>query len=162
MPKLRLVKQPVLISQLPVDFIETTLVINAWNTVVSNLSAGKLVKLWKILLEQTNNTATAEDIELEITMAHPVTGIMTAYTWSGSLDSGVISFGTVTNALTAGDLTTNLGTTERTVSYQAANNHTISLIVSAVSLIRVRQTSTVDVVSAQIEVNIVWEKLKVV
>jgi len=40
-----------------------TLVEDTWETVVANLSDGRPVRLWYIRVEQTNNGATAEDIE---------------------------------------------------------------------------------------------------
>ena len=72
-------------TQLPVDYIDTSLTINDWETIVADLSDGKPAKLLAIIVQQDNNGAAAEDIELEITMAHPVTGVMTTYTWSASL-----------------------------------------------------------------------------
>ena len=68
--------------QPPIDWIDTSIVQDAWETVTSDLSSGKKAKIFVCLVEQTNNGATAEDLEIEIT----ING--TAYTWSLTANSG--------------------------------------------------------------------------
>jgi len=141
-------------TQLPVDYIDTSLVINTWETVSADLSGGKPARLWYMLVEQTNNGAAAEDIELEVT----ING--TAYTWIGSCDSGTVYGGYIQYNLSAGDFVPSLSTTKYTVASPTLSNHVaMPFVASSVGLVRVRQTSAVDGVSAQIEVNIVWDKL---
>lgn len=149
-------------TQLPVDYIDTSLTINDWETIVADLSDGKPAKLLAIIVQQDNNGAAAEDIELEITMAHPVTGVMTTYTWSASLASAIPQWGIIEYHLAAGDFTPTLTATLSQPLWTGANTLSYPFTSGAISLIRVRQTSAVDVVSAQIEVNIIWEKLTVV
>lgn len=140
-------------TQLPVDYIDTSLTINTWETVSSDLSGGKPAKLWYIMIEQTNNGATAEDIELEITLNG------TAYTWDPACDSGTIYYGVIIQSLTTSDFTTyEVSTSSINVAALDAD-HAIPFIAKSVGLIRTRQTSDVDGTSAQIEINIVWEKL---
>lgn len=142
-------------SQLPIDYIDTSLTINDWETVSADLSGGKPVKLWRIRVEQTNNGATAEDIELEIT----ING--TAYTFSGTLNSGAGYKGVCSGSLSAGDFSFIFGAanTDFTVNSEGNSNTAVPFFAESVGLIRVRQTSTVDLVSAQIEVNVTWDKL---
>lgn len=140
-------------SQLPVDYIDTSLVINTWETVVADLSGGKPAKIWYIVVEQTNNGASAETVELEVT----ING--TAYTWTlTDIASAATVYMRITADLTAGDFTTLSTTTVRSILARD-DDHTIPFVVDSVGLIRVRQTTDVDAVSAQIEVNIIWEKL---
>lgn len=143
-------------TQLPVDYLDTSLTINNFETVNADLGGNDPVRLWYILVEQTNNGATAEDIELEIT----ING--TAYTWTASCASGVINFGRFTYQLSAGDFETNLHTTANTVGGGEDADQSVPFIAETVGLIRVRQTSTVDGTAAQIEVNIKWDKLEAV
>jgi len=143
-------------TQLPVDYIDTSLVINTWETVVADLSGGKPARLWFIIVEQTNNGATAENLELELT----ING--TAYTVSlAAIASGVAQFVNVTHELTAGDFTLAFGTQVGTVgTFDRSPNKSIPFIAENITLIRVRQITDVDITSAQIEVNLVWDRLE--
>jgi len=143
-------------TQKPVDYLDTTLVINTWEEIKANLSAGKPVKLWYIILIQTNNGATAETIELEIT----ING--TVYTWSVAADSGTTYYCVIGASLTGGDFTAAVVTTSNTVGNEPSDYEAVPFIAENVSLIRVRQTTNVDITTAQIEVNIIWEKLTAV
>jgi len=141
-------------TQLPVDYIDTSLVINTWETVIADLSGGKPARLWFIIVEQTNNGATAETIEFEIT----ING--TAYTVTITADDSTPYFIYVMHSLTAGDFTFNSSTGNMTVLGIGYTQYAIPFSVDSVSLIRVRQTTDVDGTSAQIEVNIVWDRLE--
>ena len=141
-------------TQLPVDYIDTSLTINTFENVVADLSGGKPVRLWGIFVEQTNNGATAETIDLEIT----ING--TAYEFTRSCDSGTPYYGAIRSILTASDFTPQLNaSTVTTGSGDLGQYVAIPFVASSVGLIRVKQTTDVDGTSAQIEVNIVWEKL---
>lgn len=140
-------------SQLPVDFIDATIVINAWETVEADLSEGLPARLWHIEVEQTNNGAAAEDLEFEIT----INGTAYTVTLSG-IASGVISYIHVSNNLSGGDFLF-LGSTQIRTVGTFVNFNAIPFNAASVELIRVRQTTAVDVVSAQIEVNMKWDKL---
>ena len=143
-------------TQLPVDYITTgvadPIVINTWYTATANLSGGKPAKLLYILVEQTNNGATAETIELEIT----ING--TAYVFTAACDDGSEYYGRIRHYLVGGDFDTVLSITQ-SLTNALSNAHSVAFIAEKVGLIRVRQTTAVDAVAAQIEVNIVWEKL---
>jgi hypothetical protein len=139
-------------TQLPVDYIDTSLTINNWETVVADLSDGSRARLRFIMVEQTNNGATDETIELEITINRK------PYTFTLSMVSGTLYFCSFNQNLTAGDFTTSVGTTNyaaMSVSSTVANWFNAE----SVGLVRVRQTTGVDGTSASIEVNIVWDKL---
>lgn len=140
-------------SQLPVDYLDTTLTINTWETVDANLSDGSPARIWFIMVEQTNNGATTETIEIEIT----ING--TAYTRSRSMSSGTIYYIIVTANLTTGDFTLADSTTASTVRGYPQVNAAVPFNAASVGLIRVRQTTSVDATAAQIEVNVVWDKL---
>jgi len=142
-------------TQLPVDYIDTSLVQNNWENVVADLSGGKPARLWHIVIEQTNNGLTAEDIELEIT----ING--TAYTVTVTADSGTRYYVVCQSDLSAGDFSFGTNTTAVTVGNPGYST-TVAIPFDAqnVGLIRVRQTSNIDGTSAQIEVNIVWERLE--
>jgi len=144
-------------TQVPVDYIDTSLVINTWETVVANLSGGKPARLWYIIIEQTNNGATAENLELEIT----ING--TAYTVTVTADSAGQYFVFLQYARAAGDFSFAVGAkdTAYTVLSAALSSHSsMPFTAASVGLIRVRQTTDVDGTSAQIEVNIVWDRLE--
>jgi len=141
--------------QLPIDYLDTTIVQNAWETVVADLSGGMPARLCFVVIEQTNNGAAAETLELEIT----ING--TAYTLTISADSGTRYFGFCEIDLAAGDFNFTLFPTSQ-YSFGSPGfsiNRQIAFCTESVGLIRVRQTTDVDVTSAQIEVNIVWDKL---
>jgi len=141
-------------TQLPVDYIDTSLVQNTWENVSADLSGGVPVRLWFIIVEQTNNGATAEDIELEMT----ING--TAYTVAVTADDSTQYFVSVSYSLTAGDFSFLAGTQKGLVGSGVIDiRSAVPFIASSVELIRVRQTTDVDGTSAQIEVNIVWDKL---
>lgn len=146
------------ITQPPIDFIDTTIVISNWETVSANLSNGKAAELFLIYVEQTNNGATVEDLEIEIT----ING--TAYTWTiSNAVSGTPYYLQIGHNLTAGDFTPVQGTSIRGVLLgPASDNDLRPFRAKTVGLVRVRQTTAVDVVAAQIEMNIVWNKLEVV
>jgi len=143
-------------TQLPVDYIDTSLVINTWETVVADLSGGKPVRLWFIAIEQTNNGATDEDLELEITLNGK------AYTVSATgATSGEICYVKPSWSLAAGDWVFSVSASVHSVgAYALATNMVVPFNVESVGLIRVRQTSDVDGTSAQIEVNIIWDCLE--
>jgi len=141
-------------TQLPIDYIDTTLTINDWETVDADLSEGLPTRLWYMYIEQTNNGAAAEDIELELT----ING--TAYTWSVTANSGTRYFCIFSYNLSAGDLETAVSTSILSVMGGLEGDQTCPFTAESISLIRTRQTTAVDGVSAQIEVNIVWDKLK--
>ena len=149
------------LSQLPVDYLDASLTQNVWETVTSDLSEGKPAKLLFCIVEQTNNGAAVETIELEITAANPVTGVMTAYTWTlTGIASAAKIYCYITKDLSGGDLATSSNAGIYSVgSYGFAVATAEGFSSRAISLIRVRQTSVVDVTSAQIEVNLMWEKL---
>lgn len=140
-------------TQLPIDYIDTSLVINTWETVSSNLSGGKPARIWYVLLEQTNNGATDEDIELEIT----ING--TAYTFTQTAVSGTQYRLRFSYELTGGDFNPVLSTSAVMFGSAGSGTFSVPFNCSSIGLIRVRQTSAVDVTAAQIEVNIVWDKL---
>lgn len=139
-------------QQLPIDYIDTSLVINTWETIVADLSSGRPCQLGHMYIEQTNNGATAEDIELEIT----ING--TAYTWTIAAASGTPYYLFISSALTAGDFQTASSATSYSVGTQVSSLYK-PFNAAYVSLIRVRQTSDVDGISAQIEFNLAWDKL---
>lgn len=139
-------------SQPPVDYLDDTLTIDTWETVSADLSGGMPAKLLVIIVEQTNNGATAETIELEMTIDG------TAYTFTINANSGTKYYCVLLETLTAGDFTPNSTTDVRTVS-GLDPDFASPFYAGSVGLIRVRQTTTVDGTSAQIEVNIMWEKL---
>jgi len=143
-------------TQLPVDYLNNTLVMNAWLQVIADLGGGQSARLWYIVLEQTNNGATAENLELEIT----ING--TVYTFTGTFDSGTQYFCVIGLSLTGGDFTPVVVTTSNTVGNEVSDYEAVPFIAENISLIRVRQTTNVDVTTAQIEVNIIWEKLTAV
>jgi len=141
-------------SQVPVDYLDDSLVQNTWETVVADLSGGKPARILYIFLEQTNNGATAEDLELEIT----INGI--AYTFSqAAAASGSQYQGRISYSASAGNFLAIMGTGGWTVRGFNVNT-SVDFIAESVGLIRVRQTSDVDITSAQIEVNIVWDRLE--
>jgi hypothetical protein len=140
-------------TQLPVDYIDTTLVINTWETVVANLSGGNRAKLWYVTVEQTNNGATNETIEFEMT----ING--TAYTWTINAVSGSTYYIYFTMNLATGDFEPVSSAASVRTFIVVDNTHPISFNAKSVGLMRVRQTTDVDGTSAQIEVNTVWEKL---
>lgn len=140
-------------TQLPVDYIDTTLVQNNWETVSANLSGGRPARVYAIIVEQTNNGATAEDITLEVT----ING--TAYAITGTLNSGTPYYVIVRNLLETGDFAFLLISTARNILEDSNTNTGNSFTARTIGLIRTRQTTDVDGTSAQIEVNIVWEKL---
>ena len=141
-------------TQLPVDYLDVTLVQDAWETIVADLSEGAPAKIWYIIVEQTNNGAAVEDIELEIT----ING--TVYLWDpAAVVSGARMYCYVTFQQTLGDFNTFEVNTLNTVGSAAGSvEHTIPFVAQSVELIRVRQTTAVDGVAAQIEVNIFWER----
>lgn len=148
--------RPYFQTQLPIDFLDAALVINVWETVSVDLSENAPAKLWFIQVEQTNNGAAVEDLELEIT----ING--TAYTWPlAGIASGAIQFCFIGVTLSAGDFTPGFSANVRTVGNALDPDTAVPFVAGDVGLIRVRQTTAVDVVSAQIEVNLVWEKLLV-
>jgi hypothetical protein len=143
-------------TQKPIDFLDSTIVQDAWETVSSDLSEKRPAKLWYIIVEQTNNGAAAETIEFEIT----INGV--AYTATGSLNSGTQTYVYVAYDLAAGDFIIGFTATSMTVgggNVSGTGNRAIPFSAAKIGLVRVRQTSGVDAVAAQIEVNITWEKL---
>jgi len=143
-------------TQLPVDYIDTSLVQNAWENVVADLSEGRPARLLRIIIEQTNNGATPESLELEIT----ING--TAYVFALACDSDTQYYGYINMNLTAGDFSPFLTATvvRPLASHTGVAVQSYPFVAASVGLIRVRQTTDVDVTSAQIEVNIVWDRLE--
>lgn len=141
-------------TQLPVDYLDASLTQNLWETVDLDLSDGEPAKLWWIIVEQTNDGAAVETIELEIT----ING--TAYTWTlTGIASGTPSYCFFAFSLAAGDFNPVASTTARTCGNPMNGDEAVPFCAESVGLIRVRQTTGVDPTAAQIEVNIVWEKL---
>ena len=126
------------------DWIEDTLTINEWYT---PLATTDNVKAFYLIVEQTNNGAADETLELELTINDVVYSRAVAARVSGTqyyitLDTNSdIGFATVNQILSRD-------------ADQSAPLETRSL------QIRVRQTSAVDVTSAQIEVNMVYATLE--
>lgn len=140
-------------TQLPIDFIDTSLTINDWMEISPDLSEGKPAKLWFLILKQTNNGTSAEDIDLEVT----ING--TAYVFTGTLTNATNYYGVIDRNLDTGDFSPILDATANTCIGAYSNVHAIPFVAESVGLIRVQQTTNVDGTSAQIEVNIAWEKL---
>lgn len=136
------------VQQDPIDYDDASLVINTWENVSADLSAGQPARLNYITVEQTNNGATVETIELEITL----NGVPNTWTLAG-IASGAIHF----LGLTIEGVTVDQTPNPRMVR-ALDDDHSVSLASESIGLIRVRQTTDVDGVSASIEVNIVWDK----
>ena len=141
-------------TQLPIDYLDATIVQNVWETVSADLSEGKPARLWYIYIEQTNNGATQETVALELT----ING--TAYTDTLTLDSGVRKYVFVQSELAGGDFFLVDNPSAYQVNSARDADQSAPFTCKSVGLIRVRQTSGVDVVAAQIEVNVVWDKLQ--
>ena len=148
-------------SQLPVDYLDTSITINVWETIEADLSESAPAQLWYILMEQTNNGATVETLELEMTMPHPVTGVMTPYTVTiAGMVSGTIYYVYRNRSLVAGDFNFLGANSHQSLGDIFLNsNVAVPFVAGSVGLVRVRQTTAVDITSAQIEVNIVWDRL---
>jgi len=143
-------------SQLPIDYLDASLTINTWETVDADLSEGDPARLVYVIVEQTNNGAAVEDIELEIT----ING--TAYTWTLSgIASGALIYCGISANLATGDFETVSQATNPRMVQALDDDHSHPFVAESIGLIRTQQTSAVDGVSAQIEVNIVWDKLVV-
>lgn len=143
-------------TQPPIDYIDNTITISTPETVIANLSGGEPCKLWYIIVEQTNNGATVEDIDLHIT----INGVVRTITFT-ALPSGVphyvICLITRTGAtFTFGDG----GTAILTVGEPLDIRNALPFRADSVGLITVEQTTAVDVTAASIEVNITWELLE--
>ncbi len=128
------------------DWIETTIVQNDWLTPLNTVRG---IKAFYLIVEQTNNGAAAESIEVELTINGSTKTASLVDIASGSAyyltlnaDGDLASLGVATRQLLALD------------ADQSAPLETKSL------KIRVRQTTAVDGVSAQIEVNLVYEELQ--
>ena len=106
------------------------------------------VKAYYLLVEQTNNGAAVEDIELEVTHNGTVDTLTIVGAISGTIYyavydvAGVITFSTSVRQVISLDLD------------QSAPMETKSM------MIRARQTTAVDIVAAQIEVNMVYATLE--
>lgn len=141
-------------NQIPIDYLDITLTINAWETVSAALSSSVPAQLRYIIVEQTNNGAAVETIELEITFNG------TARTWTlAGIASGTPIYCIVTANQSAADFETSSTTSIQQVMSLDADQ-SAPLAASSIGLIRTRQTTAVDGVAAQIEVNIVWDKLR--
>ena len=146
-------------TQLPVDYKNDSLVINTWETVSSDLSGGKPAKLRYFIIEQTNTGAAVEDIVIEITIPHPVTGVATALTFTiANSASGIPYYVYITRDLSTGWFYPWYSQADLHIGTESADQ-TVPFTVGYIGLVRERQTTAVDGVAAQIEVNIVWEKL---
>ena len=150
-------KRPIFKTQLPVDFNDTTIVQNAWEEVVADLSEGAPAQLWYCIVTQTNDGATNETLELEIT----ING--TAYTVTlTNIASADLIYVFVHHTLTAGDFTLSSTTNKWGFGQALDLRYAVPFTAESVGLIRVRQTSAVDPVSASIDVNFRWDKLEFV
>lgn len=143
-------------TQLPVDYLDTSLVMNNFENVSADLSEGVPARIWYIRVEQTNNGVTAEDVELEIT----ING--TAYTVGlAGIASGTPMYVRLIADLAAGDFSfVDYATLYQLGDGLGAQQTAIPFTADSIGLIRVRQTTGVDPVAAQIEVNIIWDKLE--
>ena len=142
-------------TQKPIDYLDTTLTINTPETVVADLSGGRPAKIWFFIVEQTNNGAAVETLVVHIT----INGTVYDVTLTG-VASGAQSYISCYTDLATGDFNFNdsaAGT--YTMGSPGKANLAIPFTARSIGLITVEQTSAVDGVSAQIEVNIVWEKL---
>ena len=141
-------------TQLPVDYKDTSLTINTFENVVADLSGGKPARLKYFVIEQTNNGATAETVVLEIT----ING--TAYTVSiAAAASGTPYYIHLLADLATGDFTFGSSPNPNTCGTPYSQYDAVFFCAETVGLIRVKQTTDVDGTSAQIEVNITWDKL---
>ena len=123
------------------DYINTSLVQNTWYTA---LATTRNVRAWYLVVEQTNNGAAAENIEVELTIDG------TSITDSQNMNSGDVHYLLLSDE---GAIQWSVGSVRQILSLdadQSAPLQTRSLG------IRVRQTSAVDVTSAIIEVNLVY------
>ena len=127
------------------DWINTSLTINEWYTA---LATTRNVRVWYLVVEQTNNGAAAEILEVELTIdgAAPITRSVAAV--SGTADYIYIDWN---GALVDQAAVVQLLSLDND---QSAPLETRSLQV------RVRQTSDVDATSAQIEVNMVYQTIE--
>lgn len=142
------------VTQLPIDYLDTSLTVDGWETVSADLSGGLPARIWYMIIEQTNNGAAVENFEIELT----ING--TAYTFSrDNIPSGADFFGLITHELDTGDFDTYLDADPRTMGSRDGD-HAVPFIAQYIGLIRVRQTTAVDVGGAQIEVNIVWDRFE--
>lgn len=140
-------------TQKPIDYLDTSLVVDTWENVSDDLGAGKPVKIWSVIIEQTNNGAAVENLELEIS----INGV--PHIWSiANAASGTPYYCYITNEQSAGNYGVASSSSARTFNSLGLGNISIPFS-QLISLIRVRQTTNVDVVSAQIEVNITFAKL---
>ena len=106
------------------------------------------VKAYYLIIEQTNDGAAAEDIEVELTIDN------VAQVGSTNMASGTVHYVFLGINGTSGAVATSPRQLLSLDLDQSAPLETRSLG------IRVRQTSAVDVTSAQIEVNMVYEVLR--
>lgn len=136
------------VQQDPIDWDDNTIVQSTWEEVSADLSGGRPAKLLYVSVEQTNNEASVETIELEIT----INGVANTWTLTG-IASGVIHWCTMTIEGVTADQT---GTVRMVRALD--DDHSVPLAAESIGLIRTQQTSTVSGVSASIEVNIVWDK----
>ncbi len=126
------------------DYTNNSLTINEWLT---PLDTALNIKATYLVFEQTNNGATAEDIELELILDGVVRTV------SQTADSGVRywiiinHFNVISTVLFGQQLMTSDFDQSASISSKSVK-------------IRVRQTSTVDVTSASIEVNMLYHKLE--
>lgn len=146
------------VTQPPVDWIETSLTMLAIETVETDLSEGQPAELYMIIVEQTNNGATAEDIMVNIT----INGTVVQWDLSG-IASGTPQYLQIDKNLSGTTFNPTHGTSARGVLLGTVSSSDIlPFVAESVSEITVQQTSTVDAVAAQIEVNIIWAKAEVV
>ena len=142
---------PMMFEYRNIDYITTAVedpvVINTWYTVMPTTED---VKLWYVVFEQTNNGATAETVECEFT----INGGAPVVAAGAGLDSGNQYYAMVDLAA-VGSVSGDVYQVSSGETDQSAPLETRSL------QIRVRQTSAVDLVSAQIECNIVYATLEV-
>ena len=137
--------RPVMFEYRNLDWDNDDITQNIWYTALAPVAN---VKAWYLVVEQTNTGATAEDIVVELTIDG------TVYTRAVNRASGVPMYMHM-NQYNALDYQTDIRQMMSLDIDQSAPLETRSLG------IRVRQTSAVDLVSAVIEVNMVYEQLEV-
>jgi hypothetical protein len=124
-----------------IDWDTAVVVINDWN---EPMPTEDNVKCWYLVVEQTNNGATAETLQLEITLASG-----TPLTLNIAADSGnrYYIYYNLNGTLTSSTSIYTLGSLDP--------DNSVPIETSSMR-IRIRQTTAVDVVSASIEVNVIY------
>lgn len=123
------------------DYLNATIVQNTWYT---PFASTRNVKAWYLIVEQTNNGATNENIVVELTINGTV--------YTRNINNAVSGTAYYVFMFIDGTMTHGTGTRQMLSldADQSAPLETRSL------QIRVRQTTAVDPTAAQIEVNMVY------